>query len=124
MVDGFRDTYAEFLETQHTIELLRFGTYQAQIIYCHDEFSNIADLKGRKVRASGASQQAFVDFLGGLPVTIAFAEVQPALSSGVVDCAITGALSGYKAKWREAANDISPMPVTFWLAAQLATLNW
>ena len=120
----FRPTYAKFLEEQHNIKLLGYGTYQAQVIYCRDEFTSIKDLAGRKVRASGASQQAFVDYLGGSPVTIAFAEVQPALASGVVDCAITGALSGYKAKWHEAANYISPMPVTFGLAATLANLDW
>ncbi|KMK66330.1 TRAP transporter substrate-binding protein [Puniceibacterium sp. IMCC21224] len=124
VADSFRPTYADFLETQHNIKLLGYGTYQAQVIYCRDEFTSIADLKGRKVRASGASQQAFVDYLGGSPLSIAFAEVQPALASGVVDCAITGALSGYKAKWHESARFISPMPVTFGLAAHLANLDW
>ncbi|MGY9045808.1 hypothetical protein P775_12500 [Puniceibacterium antarcticum] len=124
VADAFRPTYADFLEKQHNIKLLGYGTYQAQVIYCRDEFTFIADLKGRKVRASGASQQAFVDFLGGSPMSIAFAEVQPALASGVVDCAITGALSGYKAKWYESAKFISPMPVTFGLAAHLANLDW
>ncbi len=124
VADAFRPTYSEFLETEHNIKLLGYGTYQAQVIYCRDEFTSIADLSGRKVRASGASQQAFVDFLGGSPMSIAFAEVQPALASGVVDCAITGALSGYKAKWNEAARFISPMPVTFGLAAHLANLDW
>lgn len=123
-VESWRDSYAQFLETEHNIKLLGFGTYQAQVIYCRDEFASIADLKGRKVRASGASQQAFVSFLGGSPLSIAFAEVQPALASGVVDCAITGALSGYKAKWHESARFISPMPVNFGLAAQLANLDW
>ncbi len=124
VADAFRPTYAEFLEKEHGIKLLGFGTYQAQVIYCRDEFKSIADLKGRKVRASGASQQAFVDFLGGSPITIAFAEVQPALANGVVDCAITGALSGYKAKWHESARFISPMPITFGLAAHMANLKW
>lgn len=124
VVDVWRPTYAEFLEKEHNIKLLGFGTYQAQVIYCRDEFTSISDLKGRKVRASGASQQAFVNQLGGSPLSIAFAEVQPALASGVVDCAITGALSGYKAKWHESANFISSMPVNFGLAAQLANLDW
>jgi len=123
-VESWRSSYAEFLETEHNIKLLGFGTYQAQVIYCRDEFTSLADLKGRKVRASGASQQAFVNHLGGSPLSIAFAEVQPALASGVVDCAITGALSGYKAKWNESARFISPMPVNFGLAAQLANLDW
>lgn len=124
VAEAWRPSYAEFLESEHNIKLLGFGTYQAQVIYCRDEFTSIADLEGRKVRASGASQQAFVSYLGGSPLSIAFAEVQPALSSGVVDCAITGALSGYKAKWHESANFISPMPVNFGLAAQLANLDW
>jgi len=124
VVETWRPTYAKFLEKEHNIKLLGFGTYQAQVIYCRDEFTSIADLAGRKVRASGASQQAFVAHLGGSPMNIAFAEVQPALASGVVDCAITGALSGYKSKWHEAAKFISPMPVNFGLAAQLANLDW
>ncbi|MDW4499386.1 TRAP transporter substrate-binding protein [Sulfitobacter sp. D35] len=124
VVESWRDSYAAFLEQEHNIKLLGFGTYQAQVIYCRDAFTSLADLEGRKVRASGASQQAFVSHLGGSPLSIAFAEVQPALASGVVDCAITGALSGYKAKWHESARFISPMPVNFGLAAQLANLDW
>lgn len=124
VVEAWRPRYAEFLESEHNIKLLGFGTYQAQVIYCRDEFTSLEDLEGRKVRASGASQQAFVNHLGGSPLSIAFAEVQPALASGVVDCAITGALSGYNAKWHESARYISPMPVNFGLAAQLANLDW
>lgn len=124
VAEAWRPAFAEFLETKHNIKLLGFGTYQAQVIYCRDEFTAIADLAGRKVRASGASQQAFVSSLGGSPVNMAFAEVSSSLASGVVDCAITGALSGYKAKWSESARYISPMPVNFGLAAQLANLDW
>ena len=122
VIDAIRPAYAKFLEEKHGIKLLGFGSYQAQVLYCHDAFVTIADLKGRKIRASGASQQAFVTHIGGSPLNIAFAEVQPALASGVVDCAITGALSGYKSKWHESAKFISPMPVTFGVAAQLANL--
>ncbi len=124
VVSTFRPTYAKFLEEKHGLKLLGFGTYQAQVIYCRDAFTKVADLKGRKVRASGASQQAFVGHIGGSPINLAFAEVQPALASGVIDCAITGALSGYKAKWHESAKFVSPMPINFGLAAQLANLRW
>jgi TRAP-type C4-dicarboxylate transport system substrate-binding protein len=124
VLNVFRPTYAAFLEREHGLKLLGFGSYQAQVIYCRDAFASLADLKGRKIRASGASQQAFVSHLGASPLTIAFAETQPALTSGVVDCAITGALSGYRAKWHQAANYISPMPVNFGVAAQLANLAW
>lgn len=124
VLKGFRPTYAKFVDEKHGLKLLGFGTYQAQVVYCRDSFSSLADLKGRKVRASGASQQAFVAHLGGSPITIAFAEVQPALASGVVDCAITGALSGYRSKWHESAKFISPVPVNFGVAAFLANKRW
>lgn len=124
VLKGFRPAYAKFLDEKHGLKLLGFGSYQAQVVYCREEFKSLADLKGRKVRASGASQQAFVTHLGGSPITIAFAEVQPALGSGVVDCAITGALSGYRSKWHESAKFISPVPVNFGVAAFLANKKW
>ncbi|MEO9148795.1 MAG: TRAP transporter substrate-binding protein [Burkholderiaceae bacterium] len=123
-VEVFRPGYAKFLEDKHGIKLLGFGTYQAQVIYCRDSFSGLADLKGRKVRAAGASQQAFVTYLGGSPVSMAFPEVQGALSSGVIDCAITGSFSGYRSKWHESAKFISPMPINFGLLAHAANLKW
>jgi TRAP-type C4-dicarboxylate transport system substrate-binding protein len=124
IVNVFRDTLAREYETRHGIKLLGFGTYQAQVIYCRAPFTNISDLRGRRVRASGASQQAFVTHIGASPATIAFAEVQPALATGVVDCAITGALSGFRSRWHEAATHISPMPINFGLVAHLANLAW
>ncbi len=120
----FRPGYTRFLEEKHGIKLLGFGAYHAQVIYCRDSFTSIADLKGRKVRAAGASQQAFVNSLGGSPMSLAFPEVQGALSSGVIDCAITGSLSGYLAKWYESAKFISPMPINFGLVGHIANLKW
>lgn len=122
--DAFRATHAAILAEKHGVKLLGYGTYHSQVIYCRDEFTSIADLKGRKVRAAGASQQVFVSYLGGSPVSLAFGEVQTSLANGVVDCAITGALSGYLAKWYESANYISAMPINHGLIAHIANLAW
>jgi TRAP-type C4-dicarboxylate transport system substrate-binding protein len=124
LLEIFRPHLAAEFEKKHNLKLLGFGTYHAQVIYCRDAFTGLADLKGRKIRASGASQQVFVQHIGASPLTIAFAEVQPALAQGVLDCAITGALSGYKSKWHETAKFISPMPVNFGLIAHVANLTW
>lgn len=123
-VNVLRPGYTKFLEEKHGIKLLGFGSYQAQVIYCRDSFSGLADLKGRKVRAAGASQQAFVSYLGGSPVSMAFPEVQGALASGVIDCAITGSFSGYRSKWYESAKYISPISINFGLIAHAANLKW
>lgn len=122
--NAFRSHHSDFLAKKYGVKLLGYGTYHSQVIYCRKAFTSIADLKGRKVRAAGASQQVFVKYLGGSPVSMAFSEVQPALANGVVDCAITGALSGFFAKWHESAKFISAMPVNHGLIAHVANLKW
>ncbi|MEQ8503542.1 MAG: TRAP transporter substrate-binding protein [Sneathiellaceae bacterium] len=124
VANAYRDHQAAYLAKDYNIKLLGYGTYQAQVIYCRDAFTTLADLKGRKVRASGASQQVFISHLGGSPIGMAVGEVQTALANGVVDCAITGALSGYLAKWHESAKFISPMPVNYGLIAVIANQDW
>ena len=54
-----------------------------------------------------------IEALGGAAVGIAFGEVVPALEKGVVDCAITGALSGNLAKWHQASNHLYPLPISW-----------
>ena len=121
---AFRPYHAKYLEEKHGVKLLGYGTYQSQVIYCRDEFKSIADLKGRKVRASGASQQVFIKHLGGSPIGLSFGEVPTAMANGVVDCAITGALSGFLAKWHEPANYISPLPINHGVIAHIANMDW
>lgn len=121
---SFRPYHAKYLEEQHGVKLLGYGTYQSQVIYCRDEFSSIADIKGRKVRASGASQQVFIKHLGGSPIGLSFGEVPTAMANGVVDCAITGALSGFLAKWHEPAKFVSALPINHGLIAHIANLKW
>ncbi|WP_306259592.1 TRAP transporter substrate-binding protein [Pararhizobium sp. IMCC21322] len=121
---AFRDTHAEFLAKDHNIKLLGYGTYQSQVIYCRDAFTSIADMKGRKVRASGASQQVFIEHLGGSPIGMSFGEVPTAMANGTIDCAITGALSGYQAKWHEPANYISALPINHGVIAHIANMDW
>lgn len=121
---AFRDYHSGYLAKDHNIKLLGYGTYQSQVVYCRDEFSSLADLKGRKVRASGASQQVFVEHLGGSPIGMAFGEVPTAMANGTIDCAITGALSGYLAKWHEPANYISAVPINHGVIAHIANMDW
>jgi len=124
VIESWRPSYAAFLKKEHNLKLPGFCTYQAQVICCRDSLGDIADLKGRKVRASGASQQAFVSHLGGSPLTIAFAETQAALASGVVDCAITGALSGYRRNGTKAPSSSRRCRSTSGWRRSLANLDW
>jgi TRAP-type C4-dicarboxylate transport system substrate-binding protein len=94
----FRDKYG--------VHLLAMHGYPSQQYWCSKPVESLADLAGKKIRVYGASLGDLVQGLGGVPVTIAFGEVVPALQKGVADCGITGTLPAYDAKWREVVTHI------------------
>ena len=74
----------------------------------------LADLQGLKVRASGRMTAKFLEALGAEGVNVSFSEVPGALQKGVVDCAVTGAGSGYSAGWWEVSTHLMPIPLGGW----------
>jgi hypothetical protein len=76
-------------------------TFPSQQIWCKitDGKTELGDLKGKKIRAYSTTQSDFIEGLGASAVTLAFAEVVPALQRGVADCGVTGTLPAYNAKW-------------------------
>lgn len=113
VTDGLRPFYETLYRDKFGVELLGFGTYPAQALYCNAPLTGLADVKGKKVRVSGRSQSELVQALGGTPVTLAFGEVVPALQNKTVDCAITGTLSGNLAKWNEVTTHLLAMPLSW-----------
>ncbi|HEX4893293.1 MAG TPA: TRAP transporter substrate-binding protein [Hyphomicrobiaceae bacterium] len=98
---------------KHNAIILSTHTWPEQNFYCRGDVKSVEDIKGKKVRVQGTSQADLVAALGGTGVTITFAEVVPALEKGVVDCAITGTMPAYKAKWPEVTNSLFRLPVGF-----------
>ena len=113
VTDSLRPFYEKLYRDKFGVELLGFGTYPAQVLYCNGEIKGLADVKGKKVRAAGRSQSELIQALGGTPVTLAFGEVVPALQNKTVDCAITGTLSGNAAKWDEVTTHLLAMPLSW-----------
>jgi len=109
---AFRPVLEKHYEQQR-VKVLGMWSYQGQVLFCRNEIKGLADLKGRKVRTSGASQADFVSYFGGSGVNMAFGEVQQSLQSGVIDCAITGTLGGYKAKWYDGAKYLFALPINW-----------
>ncbi|RMH48938.1 MAG: TRAP transporter substrate-binding protein DctP [Alphaproteobacteria bacterium] len=124
VTEAFRPVLAEFYARNLGLELLTLQSFQAQILYCRDPFRSLADLKGRKVRSSGASQADFIEYFGGTGVSMAFGEVQQGLQQGVIDCAITGTLGGYSARWYEAARYLYTLPINWGAGATAANKAW
>ena len=74
----------------------------------------LSDLEGLKVRASGRMTAKLLDALGAEGVNVSFSEVPGALQKGVVDCAVTGAGSGYSAGWWEVSSHLLTLPLGGW----------
>jgi TRAP-type C4-dicarboxylate transport system substrate-binding protein len=121
VTQAFRPHLERHYEQQLKVKPLGMFSFQAQILFCRNEIKGLADLKGRKVRTSGASQADFVSYFGGSGINMAFGEVQQALQNGVIDCAITGTLGGYKAKWYDGAKYLYTLPINF--GAGLSAMN-
>lgn len=110
---AFRPHLESHYEKNVKVKPLAFLSYQAQVLFCRNEIKSLSDLKGRKVRTSGASQSDFISYFGGSGVNMAFGEVQQSLQNGVIDCAITGTLGGYKAKWYDGAKYLFALPINW-----------
>ena len=113
-VDAYRPALAKYLEKDFDVKLLSVVPYPAQVLFSRVPITGLDDLKGKKIRASGWTTSEFVTALGATGVTMSFSEVPQSLQRGVVDCAITGSLSGYSAGWGEVSKYIYPLPIGGW----------
>lgn len=111
VTEATRPFYEALLRDKFKVELIGIGAFPAQVLYCNGEIKGLADIKGRKVRVGGRSQSELVAALGGVPVTMAFGEVVPALQTKTVDCGITGSMSGNLAKWHEVTSHLLALPL-------------
>lgn len=109
------DAYFPILEKAfaeiYDSKLLQLYTFPSQMLWCNAEINSMADLKGKKIRVYSTTLGDFVEGVGGISVTVPFAEVVPALEKGVVDCGITGTSPAYNAKWYQAATHAYTMRV-------------
>lgn len=113
VTDLFVPVYAKLYGGNNNVKILGLSPYPAQVLFCNAPIKGLADIKGKKVRTSSRTQAEFIEALGGTGVTLAFGEVVPALQNKVVDCAITGSLSGYSAKWYEVATHLYTLPINW-----------
>ena len=110
LADSYRGVINETLASQNLIMLAHYP-FGRQFIFCNEEFNGLEGLKGRKVRTSSATHADLLTGAGATTVSIPFGEVIPAIQNGVVDCAVTGAIPAYDAKWHEVVNYVSALPL-------------
>jgi TRAP-type C4-dicarboxylate transport system substrate-binding protein len=107
--EAYRAVIDRQMQKNWNAKLLAFGGNTPQVFWCKDVVAGLAGLKGKKIRVFNNTMRDFLGGVGATAISMAFAEVVPALSAGVVDCGVTGSLSGNTAGWNEVTKSIYPM---------------
>lgn len=115
-VAAFRAHLVTLLREKWDIELLAIYAYPAQVLFCRSAFRGLDDMAGRRVRTSSVAQSDLMKALGAIPVVVPFADVVDAVRQGVVDCAITGTLSGYEIGLGDVTTHVHGMAISWGLS--------
>ena len=121
--DAYYPTLEKSFADIYNAKLLMLYPFPSQTLWCNGEVNGIEDLKGKKIRVYSTTLGDFVEGVGGTSVTVSFSEVIPALEKGVVDCAITGTMSAYTAKWNQVATHAYTLRVGWGLAFCAMNMN-
>jgi TRAP-type C4-dicarboxylate transport system substrate-binding protein len=116
VVARYRPVVERILNERYDMELLGVYTYPAQVVFCAKPFASLADLRGRRIRTSSVAQSEMVVGLGGIPIVTPFIELVGSFRNGVVDCAITGTLSGHQIGLPKVSTHVHEMAVSWGLS--------
>jgi TRAP-type transport system periplasmic protein len=94
VVDAYLPVLNEVMRDRYGARLLMLFPSPPQVMWCAKPVKSVADLKGLKVRVFTASMADLIGGLGATTVTMPFGEVTTSLERGVIDCGVTGTLSG------------------------------
>lgn len=125
IIAAYRSTLDETMEKRYGVKLLAVWPLTSQTFFCRDKITRIEDLKGKKIRVYSSSMADFVQGIGGIGVTVAFAETIPSIQKGVVDCGVTGVMPAYESKWWQVAGNLFALRIGWgvnFLAANPRTL--
>jgi TRAP-type C4-dicarboxylate transport system substrate-binding protein len=125
LVKAYEPIIAKHFDRTFSAKYLYTFRWPSQFIFCNSPINKLSDLKGKKIRVYSTTLGDFVQGVGGTSVTIAFAEVVPALQKGVADCGITGSMPAYQAKWHEVITHTMMIPVGAGLGfAAMSNKKW
>ncbi len=121
--NAYRDVIDRQMQKNWNAKLLAFGGNTPQVFWCREVIGGLDSFRGKKVRVFNNTMRDFLGGVGATAVSMAFAEVVPALNNGVVDCAVTGSLSGNTAGWNEVTKSIYPMSLGWSINVLAVNLN-
>src|SRR5690606_2672123 len=114
VLDAYRPHLEKAFEESYNSVFLAAIPQTPQVFFCNAEVNSLADLSGKRIRGSGRMTMDFIAAVGGVGVSLAFNEMPVALDRGVVDCGVTGVLSGYTGGWSEVSSHLYMLPAGGW----------
>ncbi len=121
--EAWRPMMDKAMQEDWGVKLLAIGGNTPQVFWCRGEIAGLDGLRGKKIRVFNNTMRDFLAGLDASAISMAFAEVIPALNNGVVDCAVTGSLSGNTAGWNEVIDTIYPMSLGWSINVLAVNLN-
>src|SRR5690606_3380198 len=114
LIEAYKPALETAFDEIYDSKLLAVLPFSTQVVFCNTEINGLDDLTGKRIRGSGRMTLDFIEAIGATGVSVGFNEVPVALERGVIECGITGTLSGYLAGWSEVATHFYPLPVGGW----------
>jgi TRAP-type C4-dicarboxylate transport system substrate-binding protein len=112
-IAAYLPTMTKLYRERYNVDVLAVWTNPAQVLFCNREIHGLADLNGVKVRVASAAHGDFVRGLGGIDITTPYNALMDALKNHVADCAITGAISGYRLGLQRVTTHVDPVTVSW-----------
>jgi len=121
--DAYRPVLDRLLQESWNAKLLYLGIAQQQVFWCRIPITGLADLKGKKTRVFNKTMVDFLEGVGATGVSMVVGEVVPSLQRGVIDCAVTGKLSGNTLGLGEVTTHQYPMALGWAVRFTAVNLN-
>jgi TRAP-type C4-dicarboxylate transport system substrate-binding protein len=118
--EAYREVLDKYLQQHLNVKLLTLWPYPLQILYCREPVKSLDDLKGKRIRVHSTALADLVKGIGGVYVSIPFAEVYTSLQRGVADCAATSTVAGNAQKWYEVSTQLVTLPLGWAISAHVA----
>src|SRR5579859_1190593 len=112
-LSAYRRVLVELYRTRYGLETLAMVSYPAQVLFCKDRFETLSELAGRNVRVASGAQAGLMGALGAHGIVLPFGEIRRAFANGVIDCTITGTLTGSSIGLADVTHYVHDLPINW-----------
>ena len=113
MMQYWHRAYPQFAEelAKYKLRAIGFRPLEAYGMICNKPIKSVEDFKGKRIRTYGFAYPAFVQALGGTPVSMSSSDGYEALQRGILDCSPIGPSLAHGWKYDEVAKYYIEVPI-------------